>query len=244
MKNSYWIVGKHSVNAILQNPSREIIEIISLKKEYFKHNNKKISYKIVNQKTFSKILDNNEIAHQGIAALVRPLKKLNFLEEIKKKELKNLIMLDEITDTRNIGSIMRNALAFNIDGIIINEKDFNEKSQSMHKASSGSLEKIKIFQVSNLSNAVDQLKKNNYWIIGLDGKANENVESFDWFDQNVFIFGSENKGIRKNILSKCDKVLKINISNKIESLNVSSATSAALLLLNLNQDKLLNKSGR
>ena len=244
MKNSYWIVGKHSVNAVLQSPDREIIEIISLKQENFNYNNKKFSYKIVNQKFFNKILDNKEIAHQGIAALVKPLKKLNFLEEIKKKELKNLIMLDEITDTRNIGSIMRNALAFNIDGIIINEKDFNEKSQSMHKASSGSLEKIKIFQVSNLSNALDQLKKNNYWIIGLDGKANEQVENFNWFDKNVLVFGSENKGIRKNILSKCDKVLKISISNKIESLNVSSATSAVLLLLNLNQDKLSNKSGR
>lgn len=232
MNNSYWIIGKHAVHAAILNPDREIIKVISLKKDYFLDGNL-IQYEIVSFKNFQKISNEKDVAHQGIAVLVKPLKKLNFLENIKNdQKIKNIIVLDEITDTRNIGSIIRTAVAFNIQAIIVNDKDFKESSQAMHKAASGCIEKIKIFKVSNLSNAVDQLKKNNFWILGLDLKAKNFIEDFQWFEKNALIFGSENKGIKKILLSKCDKLLKININKEIESLNVSNAVSATLSIMN------------
>ena len=178
---------------------------------------------------------NKDLAHQGIAALIKPLKEHSLEEEIKNNNLKNLIALDGITDTRNVGSIIRNSVAFNIDGIIVNKKEINQDSQAMYKAASGAMENIKIFPVSNITNYIKLLKKNDFWVIGFDSNAKRNFEKFKWFKKNLLIFGSENKGIGKNLLSNCDEVLKINISKKIDSLNVSCATSAVLCNLNSNR---------
>jgi 23S rRNA (guanosine2251-2'-O)-methyltransferase len=231
-KKSFWIGGRHAVEAALNNKNREIVRVVSLQE--IKVASKRIEIQIENKKFFNKIFMDKDLAHQGIAALIKPLKKHSLEEEIKNNNLKNLIALDGITDTRNVGSIIRNAVAFNIDGIIVNKKEINQDSQAMYKAASGAMENIKIFPVSNITNYIKLLKKNDFWVIGFDSNAKRNFEKFKWFKKNLLIFGSENKGIGKNLLSNCDEVLKINISNKIDSLNVSCATSAVLCNLNSN----------
>lgn len=229
-KKSFWIGGRHAVEAALNNKNREIVRVVSLQE--IKVASKRIEIQIENKKFFNKIFMNKDLAHQGIAALIKPLKEHSLEEEIKNNNLKNLIALDGITDTRNVGSIIRNAVAFNIDGIIVNKKEINQDSQAMYKAASGAMENIKIFPVSNITNYIKLLKKNDFWVIGFDSNAKRNFEKFKWFKKNLLIFGSENKGIGKNLLSNCDEVLKINISKKIDSLNVSCATSAVLCNLN------------
>ena len=229
-KKSFWIGGRHAVEAALNNKNREIVRVVSLQE--IKVASKRIEIQIENKKFFNKIFMDKDLAHQGIAALIKPLKEHSLEEEIKNNNLKNLIALDGITDTRNVGSIIRNAVAFNIDGIIVNKKEINQDSQAMYKAASGAMENIKIFPVSNITNYIKLLKKNDFWVIGFDSNAKRNFEKFKWFKKNLLIFGSENKGIGKNLLSNCDEVLKINISNKIDSLNVSCATSAVLCNLN------------
>ena len=231
-KKSFWIGGRHAVEAALNNKNREIVRVVSLQE--IKVASKRIEIQIENKKFFNKIFMDKDLAHQGIAALIKPLKEHSLEEEIKNNNLKNLIALDGITDTRNVGSIIRNAVAFNIDGIIVNKKEINQDSQAMYKAASGAIENIKIFPVSNITNYIKLLKKNDFWVIGFDSNAKRNFEKFKWFKKNLLIFGSENKGIGKNLLSNCDEVLKINISNKIDSLNVSCATSAVLCNLNSN----------
>jgi len=231
-KKSFWIGGRHAVEAALNNKNREIVRVVSLQE--IKVASKRIEIQIENKKFFNKIFIDKDLAHQGIAALIKPLKEHSLEEEIKNNNLKNLIALDGITDTRNVGSIIRNAVAFNIDGIIVNKKEINQDSQAMYKAASGAMENIKIFPVSNITNYIKLLKKNDFWVIGFDSNAKRNFEKFKWFKKNLLIFGSENKGIGKNLLSNCDEVLKINISNKIDSLNVSCATSAVLCNLNSN----------
>ena len=232
-KKSFWIGGRHAVEAALNNKNREIVRVVSLQE--IKVASKRIEIQIENKKFFNKIFMDKDLAHQGIAALIKPLKEHSLEEEIKNNNLKNLIALDGITDTRNVGSIIRNAVAFNIGGIIVNKKEINQDSQAMYKAASGAMENIKIFPVSNITNYIKLLKKNDFWVIGFDSNAKRNFEKFKWFKKNLLIFGSENKGIGKNLLSNCDEVLKINISNKIDSLNVSCATSAVLCNLNSNR---------
>ena len=146
------------------------------------------------------------------------------------KKLKNIIILDGITDPRNIGSIIRSSVAFNCDGIIVKKKDFNKKSASMYKASSGAIEKTTIFTVSNLSNAIRILKKNNFFIIGMDGKAQNELDEKILYNKNVFVFGSEGEGLSHNIKQNCDILIRLEIGNQIESLNVSNAVSATLAL--------------
>ena len=232
-KKSFWIGGRHAVEAALNNKHREIVRVVSLQE--IKVASKRVEIQIENKKFFNKIFLDKDLAHQGIAALIKPLKEHSLEEEIKNNNLKNLIALDGITDTRNIGSIIRNAVAFNIDGIIVNKKEINQDSQAMYKAASGAMENIKIFSVSNITNYMKLLKRNDFWVIGFDSNAKKNFEKFKWFKKNLLIFGSENYGIGKNLLTNCDEVLKINISNKIDSLNVSCATSAVLFNFNSNR---------
>ena len=228
---NYWIGGLHCVKSALENPNRKILEVIFLnEKKLNKINLQNIKNKQKDIKYFNKIFD-EEFAHQGIAALVSKLPNYNLSLELKNSSLDKFIILNEITDNRNIGSIIRSSLAFGYGNILIDKRIFNEKSYNLIKASSGAIEKVKIFQVSNIKNGIKILKENNFWIYGLDSSAIQDIHSVTFQKKIAFLFGSEEKGIEKNIKTYCDYLIKINIKN-IDSLNVSNAVSATLAIAN------------
>lgn len=228
---NFWIGGLHSVKAAIENPNRKILEVIFLnEKKLGKINLQNITHKQKDIKYFNKIFD-QEFAHQGIAALVTKLPNYDLSIELNHSSLNKFIILNEITDSRNIGSIIRTSLAFGYKNILIDKREFNEKSYNLIKASSGAIEKIKVFQVSNIKNGIKILKENNFWIYGLDSSAKEDINGTTFQNKIAFLFGSEEKGIEKNVRTYCDHLIKINISN-IDSLNVSNAVSATLALAN------------
>lgn len=229
--DSFWIGGFHSIKAALENPNRKIFEIIYLdKKKIDKIVINNIAHSQKNIKYFNKIF-NDDFVHQGIAARVLKLNNYNLNLEIKNPAIKNFLILNQITDSRNIGSIIRTSLAFGYNNIIIDKRAYNERSYNLIKASSGAIEKVKIFQLSNIKNGIELLKKNNFWIYGLDSSANLDIKEIKFQKKIAFLFGSEEKGIEKNIKNYCDYLIKINIAN-IDSLNVSNAVSATLALAN------------
>ena len=228
---NFWIGGFHCVKAALENPDRKVLEVIYLnEKKLSKINLQNINNKQKDIKYFNKIF-NEEFAHQGIAALVTKLPNYDLSIELKSSFLDKFIILNEITDSRNIGSIIRTSLAFGYENILIDKRIFNEKSYNLIKASSGAIEKVKMFQVSNIKNGIKILKENNFWIYGLDSSAKLDISNVTFQKKIAFLFGSEEKGIEKNVRSYCDHLIKINISN-IDSLNVSNAVSATLALAN------------
>lgn len=240
MKNikDFWIAGTHSVISALNNENRIVNEVVFLKdgkidisKELLKKN-KKTVFKQVEKNFFKKIFKDTDLAHQNIAAKINKLKKLEIKNHIP--NIKNIIILDNITDPRNIGSIIRTAVAFDVDAMIIKDRNFPSKSATMYKTSSGAIENIKIFEVVNLSTTLKFLKENNFWIYSFDGKSNQKLSKEVLNNEKkIFIFGSEQKGISKNLINNSDFVIKININNnRIESLNVSNAVSAALSIIN------------
>jgi 23S rRNA (guanosine2251-2'-O)-methyltransferase len=225
--SGFWIGGKHSVEAAILKKKRKIIQVVALKKNKFldDHCN---NYEIKNEKFFNKIFYPSHIAHQGIAALVSPLPKVSLDEIIQEK---NIVLLDGITDPMNIGSIIRNCAAFNIQSIIVQDREFNEKSSAMIKASSGAIEIVKICKVSNLSSTIKHLKTKNFFVTCLDGKANQNIHNSKWEDKNLVIFGSEGDGVSNLIKKNSDQSLQIKIHQNIESLNVSNAVAITLFSL-------------
>jgi 23S rRNA (guanosine2251-2'-O)-methyltransferase len=148
-----------------------------------------------------------------------------------------VVVLDDITDQRNIGSIIRSCSAFNIDAVILLDKNYNPKNKMMYKSASGAMELVNIIPVSNITNALEVLKKNNYWVYGLDGHAKENIEDQKWSNQNAFVFGSEGEGLRRLVKENCDHLIKIQINKEIESLNVSNAVSVTLGIFRLLERK-------
>ena len=177
--NDYWMYSKHSIETALQNPDRQVKELLVEKKlEFFyrkfvENNNifkKKIEFKITNKLTILKKI--GKLAkYQGVALLVEKIdinKKLlnkdNILQE------KFILMIDQLNDPSNLGSLLRVSYAFGVKSVIIPEKSMPQESGFIASMASGALDKIKIFKVKNLINIIDYLKKNNWWIIGLESK--------------------------------------------------------------------------
>jgi len=222
----YYILGKYPVIEIFNNKSKRLKEIYILEKNkrYFTNNNYKIN--TVDKNFFKKIAKNIDYVHQGFAAKVYDYSY--DLNEILKKNL-NILMLDAINDPRNLGAIFRNCLAFDVKDIIIEKKYYNFDNIPMHLASSGATEYMRIHEVSNINNAIKTLKKNNFWIYGLDGNSKNKLENFKiTTKKNVFILGFEGKGIQNNTKRLCDNLISISINKQIDSLNVSCASAILL----------------
>lgn len=240
---AFWIGGKHAVLSAIKNPKRKMHKLIITEENQKDFNpknfNKKILIETKDKKEIDKIFISENIVHQGVAAEIESIPTVELKEYFKStSNSKNtLVVLDDITDQRNIGSIIRSCSAFNIDAVILLEKNYNPKNKMMYKSASGAMELVKIIPVSNITNALEILKKNNYWVYGLDGNAKENIEDQKWSNQNVFVFGSEGDGLRRLVKENCDHLIKIQINKEIESLNVSNAVSTTLGIFRLLEKK-------
>jgi len=230
------IFGIHSVKAALLNKKRvhnELIlqENISFPVEKFKSKIKKIKY--LEQKHFKKLYG-NEQSTQGIVLITEEFTRpsLNeFLQFEDKKSKSIILVLDQITDPQNIGSIMRSCALFDCRGIVVSKDNSPELTPSLLKAASGASELVNYFKVTNIRRSLLDLKKNGYWIYGFDSSSNSNSE-MNFENKSVLVFGSEGKGIRDLIKKECDIFIKLKMQNvsqfAIDSLNVSNATSIAL----------------
>ena len=144
-----------------------------------------------------------------------------------------------MSDPRNIGSIIRSAASFNIDGIIVKERHFPSESKLLYKSASGCMEHINIFEVSNINTTIKYLKSKNFWVCGFDKDGSKNFTKHDWKGNNVLLFGSEGYGLKYQTTKNSDFLLKINIDDKVESLNISN--SAAIVFHYINNLRKKNK---
>ena len=226
-QKEFWIVGKHAVCEAIKNTKRTVVEIAILEQnEFFIKSITSKKLKIVNKKFFNKICNNEHYHHQGYAAKIKNFEKKNLKEEIH--TIDNLLILNDINDQRNIGSILRNCLAFHIRNVIIANQFYKYDSLNLYITAAGSMEKINIYEVSNVSNAIKILKENDFWVVGFDQNSKDTLESFSFSKKNALILGSEGFGIKPLVRSQCDHILKISISSELESLNVSNASAIIL----------------
>ena len=130
----------------------------------------------------------DETAHQGLVAEAEQLEEITLKEFVidNKKDI-NLIALEEVTDPRNIGSIIRSAVAFGIDGIIVKERSFPSKSKLLYKSASGGAEHIKIFKVSNINTALRFLKSKEFWVSAFDVSAKKDFTKHKWNGRNILL---------------------------------------------------------
>ena len=234
-KTTFLIVGKHAVLEALKNPSRKIERVFLTEDAQKKLNRenqnlnlfKKINVFFKSRKELDNLCGRDETAHQGLVAEVEQLEEITlkeFIIENNKKNL-NLIALEEVTDPRNIGSIIRSAVAFNIDGIIVKERSFPSKSKLMYKSASGGIEHIKIFKVANINTTLKFLKTKEFWVSAFDISAKKDFTAHDWKGKNILLFGSEGFGIKAKTLENSDFRFKVKMNDNIESLNISNTVS-------------------
>ena len=234
-KTTFLIVGKHAVIEALKNPYRKIERVFLTEDAQKKLNRENQSLNLLkNLQVFYKSkreLDNlcgkDETAHQGLIAEAEQLDEITIKEFIlqNNKENVNLIALEEVTDPRNIGSIIRSAVAFNMDGIIVKDRSFPSKSKLLYKSASGGAEHIKIFKVSNINTTLKYLKTKEFWISAFDASSEKDFTKNNWKGKNVLLFGSEGFGLKSKTLEKSDFKFRVKINNNIESLNIANTVS-------------------
>jgi 23S rRNA (guanosine2251-2'-O)-methyltransferase len=235
-KTTFLIAGKHAVTEALRNPNRTVLKVFlteDSKKTLNKDNqdqdllkNIKIHYKT--KKELDRLCSKEQISHQGLIAEIEHLKETNLKDYLKLKENKKniiFIALEEVTDSRNIGSIIRSAASFNIDGLIVKERSFPSESKLLYKSSSGCIEHINIFEVSNISTTLKYLKTKNFWVCGFDKTGKKDFIEHNWEGHNVLLFGSEGYGLKYQTIKNSDFLLKICINKKVESLNISNSAA-------------------
>ena len=234
-KTTFLIVGKHAVLEALKNSSRKIERVFlteDVKKKLNRENQnlnlfKKINVFYKSRKELDNLCGRDETAHQGLVAEVEQLEEITLKEFIadNKNNNVNLIALEEVTDPRNIGSIIRSAVAFDIDGLIVKERSFPSKSKLLYKSASGGVEHIRIFKVSNINTTLNYLKTKDFWISAFDVSGNKDFTENNWDGKNVLLFGSEGFGVKKKTLDNSDFRFKVKMNKKIESLNISNTVS-------------------
>lgn len=237
----YWLYGKHSVLAALENPKRVKYKII-----VNRENSKDLQQYslnipvIISEKPIKELTKEGDgsisnelshLAHQNIFLQTESLVQPSFEAiyptlDSKKKAL--VIVLDQITDPRNIGAIIRLAAAFEVVAIVLPFHKTPTETGVMVKAASGAFERVPLVYVNNLTRAIEQLKEIGYWAIGFSSHASATLDpKLNIYEKVTLVFGSEDKGMRRLLLEKCDLCLKINMNSSVESLNVSNAVAIA-----------------
>lgn len=224
-KEYYYIYGKHASSCALANPKRNIVQIFVTNNTFadMKEAIGGRQYKIVSNEEIGNMLNPHEV-HQGILIKTTST-ELHGIKELP-ANVTNIAILDQITDPHNIGAIMRSAAAFNIDALIVPDMNTPSHNGIIAKIASGGLEHVSTIRVKNLTNAIEELKKQGFWVVGLDGKAKaSSIPTSLAEDKIAIVLGSEGKGMRKLTQKNCDLMVKIPMSDNIESLNVSNAAA-------------------
>ena len=176
-------------------------------------------------------------AHQGIVALVRAQELLS-IEDLFSPDLpadqhaagarRLLLALDGVEDPQNLGALLRVADGAGVDGVVLTERRSAPLSPVAVKASAGAIEHLRIARVVNLVRALEELKRQNLWIIGLDERGQSDYDQFDFTGDCVLVLGREGAGLHDLVRKTCDHLLRIPMAGGVSSLNVSAAGAVVL----------------
>jgi 23S rRNA (guanosine2251-2'-O)-methyltransferase len=171
-------------------------------------------------------------AHQGVVATVRALEFLTiedlFEPQPSTRGARLLLALDGVEDPQNLGALLRVADGAGVDGVILTERRSAPLSPAAVKASAGAAEHLRIARVVNLVRALEDLKRQNLWIIGLDERGTSDYDQFDLTGNCVLVLGREGAGLHDLVRRTCDHLLRIPMAGGVSSLNVSAAGAVVL----------------
>jgi 23S rRNA (guanosine2251-2'-O)-methyltransferase len=170
-------------------------------------------------------------AHQGVVALVRPAEALSIEDlytSLDPSKARLLLALDGVEDPQNLGALLRVADGAGVDGVILTERRSAPLSPVAIKASAGAAEHLRIARVVNLVRALEDLKSQNIWVIGLDERGSTDYDHFDLTGNCLLVLGREGAGLHDLVRRTCDHLLRIPMAGGVSSLNVSTAGAVVL----------------
>ena len=189
-----------------------------------------------------------DVRHQGVVARVAAARYADADDLLDQLETKIgtddpplVLGLDGVEDPRNMGSILRTAECSGAHGIFIAERRAVGLTSVVAKVAAGALEYVPVARVTNLSRLIEQLKERNIWVVGAAAEATQLYTDWDWRLPAAIFLGSEGRGLHRLVREHCDTLVRIPVSGKLESLNVSVA--AGVLLYEARRQRTLNLKG-
>ena len=230
--NRYWLTGTHPVLAALANPERRINRLLATKNalEVIQQaaEQRGITQEVVDRNEIERLTGPDEV-HQGLALDVFPLEPLALTDLPDAQQGHPILVLDQVTDPRNVGAILRSAAVFGAAAVIVQDRHAQPETAVLAKAASGALETTPLVRVGNLARAMADIKQLGYWTVGLSGAAQETLSALPTDRPIALVLGAEGDGMRRLTEEACDKILKIAMRpNAVGSLNVSNAAAVAL----------------
>ncbi len=237
-----WIYGRHPVAAALANPERRWRSLVVLAGQEAEARGLAAGARAVRQgpgepvrvrdrSGFAAILPESAV-HQGLALEIEPLaeRDLDDLLQVSASAAGRhvIVVLDQVSDPQNVGAALRSAAAFGALAVVVTRHGAPPASGALAKAASGALETVPLIRVVNLARALDRLKKEGFWVCGLDEGAAQTLSALDLGERVAIVLGSEGDGMRRLVRERCDRVARLPTLPTQPTLNVSNAAAVAL----------------
>lgn len=237
MEESNWIFGRNAVLEVLK-AGREVEKVLlaegitqgSIKEVLYYLHEQKILFQWVPRKKLDQLAGGEN--HQGVMAQVAAMRYASlddlFERASQRKEQPFFVLLDGVQDPHNLGAVLRLADATGVHGVIIPKRRAVGLTSVVAKTSAGAIEHIPVVRVTNMNQAIGTLKERGVWIVGTDGAAKQFYNDVDYKLPLAIVMGGEGEGISHLLKKKCDFMVKLPMTGRINSLNV--ATAAAVVL--------------
>ncbi len=221
-----WLYGLHAVAAALANPKRRLRRLVATAEGAAKlaQMAPAAAPDLLDRPALERLLPPGAV-HQGLIVEAAPLPAPR-LDQIERTG--TVVLLDQVTDPHNVGAVLRSAAAFGAIAVIRPEHGAPAATAIVAKAASGALEVVPLVTTGNVARALDRLKRDGFWCIGLDGGADETLAAAAPSGRIALVLGAEGKGLRRLTRERCDRLVRLPTHPPIDSLNVSNAAAVAL----------------
>lgn len=231
-----WLYGHHAVAAALANQERRVLRLLATTEALERlRGEPSVPPGVLNraQAVGRREIDNvvgEHAVHQGVAMLTRAVDHHleDVLELARERPSCCVVLLDQVSDPHNVGAILRSAAAFEAAAVITLDRRAAAETGAMAKSASGALDRIAFVQTTNLARAIEVLKKNEFWVVGLEADGARKLADVDLKGRVALVLGTEGEGLRRLVRESCDEVARLPINAVSESLNVSNAAAVAL----------------
>lgn len=226
-----WLYGTHAVLAALANPRRLIRRLVATP-EVARDLAGQISVPVdtLERTELDRLLPPGAV-HQGLALHTEPLDAQaieDLLPGLQGRENAVVLVLDQVTDPHNVGAVLRSAAAFGAVAVVVQDRHAPDESGTLAKSASGALERMPLLREVNLSRALDRLKEAGFWCAGLAADGAMTLAQAKLAGRVALVLGSEGEGLRRLVRERCDAIVRLPMTDAVESLNVSNAAAVAL----------------
>lgn len=229
-----WLYGRHAVVAALKNPARKAERLVltadgetALGEAGVRP---PLKPEIRSAQEIAALLPDGAV-HQGFALKAAPLPDVHletWIAALPEGQPATAVMLDRVTDPRNVGAVLRSAAAFGAGAVMLPERHGADTTAALAKAASGALETVALIRVTNVARALEALKAAGFWTVGLAATAPEVLAEVDLTGRIALVLGAEGRGLRRLVAETCDIRARLPMAAAMESLNVSAAAACAL----------------